>query len=76
MTDLPFPVGRVGRARSGRYKGMFIEVTTWEGPGWILWLHDDHPRNGPTSGWDSWCEDSDAVLEWLGPGELNVEWID
>lgn len=71
------PVGRVGKALGGQYRGMYVTVD--EDPsrtGWHVWLHRSDPRLGPTDGWDIWADEVEDVLEWLSPDQLDVEWID
>lgn len=71
--------GRLGRAR-GEYAGMFVQVD--QDPtesGWHIWLSDADPRDGPlpdgSDAWDIWADDEPDVWEWLGPDQLDVEWI-
>ncbi len=46
------------------------------GAGWHIWLLPEHPQNAPSGGWDIWADETEDVLEWLAPDQLDVEWID
>lgn len=71
------PEGRVGRARSGRYRGMFVEVERDpSGTGFHIWVLRRHPKEGPSEGWDIWADAPTDLAEWLGPRQMDVEWIE
>jgi hypothetical protein len=71
------PYDRVGKVTTGEHEGMFVLVEADEsGTGWHIWLLSEDPRVGPSSGWDIWADELEDVDEWLGPENLNVEWIE
>lgn len=73
MTDV---TGRIGRARAGEHDGCYVEVERDQSDtGWHIWVLQGDPRDGPSDGWDIWADDDDQLQEWLGVGQLNVEWI-
>ena len=64
---------RVGRLESGEYAGMFVEVEgDASGGGYHISLSSEHPRAGPSGGWDIWADSADDVNGWFRPRLIAV----
>ena len=68
--------GRVGKLESGEHAGMFVEVEAdASGGGFHIWLSSEHPRGGPSAGWDIWADTADDVDEWFRTDLIAVRWL-
>lgn len=71
------PIGHRGRVRGEKYQGLYVTIEEDRSrTGWHIFLHHSDPRIGRPDLWDIWADSTSHVFEWIGPSQLDVEWID